>query len=200
MSSKLICQKTEMSPNLKCHKNWSFTKTELSPKLKCHQNWNVTKTEMLPYIIFVLKNKNKNSRDRHWIPWSCFQWIVSKLIYINRPSVSFHKDVWCERTTLYFREIEILFLFIYLFIFFNFVMQYFVGIFSEPPKKFFFTYKFRNGSTFDKTPQKIDLEYLFKKKINGFKGQLGRSSFMELMSFFSSDFVMFFFAFAGWFI
>ena len=39
----------------------------MSQKLKFHNNWNVSKTE----ISLKLENKNKNSRDRHWIPWSC---------------------------------------------------------------------------------------------------------------------------------
>ena len=44
--------KTEMSPILKCHKNWKVTNTEISPKLKkspklkIHQKFKVTKTEM----------------------------------------------------------------------------------------------------------------------------------------------------------
>ena len=28
-----------MSPKLKYHQIWNFTKTEVSPKLNCHQNW-----------------------------------------------------------------------------------------------------------------------------------------------------------------
>ena len=83
MSPKLIrhqtwnITKTEMSPKLKCHQIWNFTqtevhqnwiitKTEVSSKLKCYQNWNVSKHYN------VHKNKNKNSRDRHWISLSCW--------------------------------------------------------------------------------------------------------------------------------
>ena len=65
----------------------------------------------------------------------------------------------------------------------NFVTKYFVDIFSEPPKSLF-NNKFKNCSIFDKTSQKIiDLVYLFIKII-GNKGQLSRSSFLELVSFF----------------
>ena len=47
----------------------------------------------------------------------------------NKPSVSFYKDIWCEEKKLsriYLREMGIFFS--------DFVMQYFVNIFSEPPK------------------------------------------------------------------
>ena len=63
-----------MSTKLKCHQNWNIIKTkitsnlkcqktEMSPKLKCHPYWNVTNLSS--------KITNLNSRDRHWIPWSC---------------------------------------------------------------------------------------------------------------------------------
>ena len=75
--------KTEMSPKVISHQNWNVTKSEMSPKLKFHQNWVVTKTEVSSKLkryqnwnvtkhYNVLKNQSQNSRDRHWIPWSCF--------------------------------------------------------------------------------------------------------------------------------
>ena len=45
MSPKLIFNKTEMSPKLKCHQNW--------PQLKCHQTWNITKTEISPIFLSI---------------------------------------------------------------------------------------------------------------------------------------------------
>ena len=69
----------------------------------------------------------------------------------------------------YFREMGSYFL--------DFVTQYFVGTFSEPPKSVF-TNKFRNGSIFDKNP---------KNNRPSVKGQLGRSSFTVLVSFFPSQ-------------
>ena len=71
----------------------------------------------------------------------------------------------------YFREMGIFFL--------DFVMQYFVDIFSEPPKSLF-TNKFRTFLT--NCHKKIDIVYLFMN-INGIKGHLGRSSFKELVIF-----------------
>ena len=49
-----------------------------------------------------------------------------------------------------------------------------------------------NAQFLTKHHKKIDLVYLFISN-NGFKGQLGKSSFMELVSFFPWDFVPFFF-------
>ena len=77
------------------------------------------------------------------------------------------------------------------FFFLDFVTQYFLDIFSEPPKSLF-TNKFRICPIYDKTLQKKDLLYPFTK-INGFKGQLDRSSFMGSVNFFLLDFVTFFF-------
>ena len=71
MSPKLICHQnwnvteSEMSPKLKFHQRWIVTKTEVSSKLKYYQDWNVTKH------FNIFKNQNQNSRDLHWIPWSC---------------------------------------------------------------------------------------------------------------------------------
>ena len=82
MSPKLICHqnwnvsKSKMSPKLKFHQNWIVTKTKVSSKLKCYQNWNVSKHYN------VLKNFNQNSRDGHWIPWSC--WVNSVPQYLNK--------------------------------------------------------------------------------------------------------------------
>ena len=60
-----------------------------------------------------------------------------------------------KKSRTYFREIESIF-------FSDFVMPYFVDIFSEPPKSLF-TNKFRNCSIFDKTSQKvIDLKGVHK--------------------------------------
>ena len=78
------------------HQSWNIIKTKMSPKLSCHQklnchqNWNVTKTEILPYIIFVLKNKkHQNSRDWHWIPWSClFKFINHDELFISKAPVT----------------------------------------------------------------------------------------------------------------
>ena len=109
MSPNWYVTKTEMSANLKCHQNWSFNKTELSPKLKSHNNWNVTKTEMLPYIIFVLKNLNSNSRDRHWIPWSC--WIS---IFMVPLSILNKYHIWQRKTNLNF---DLCFLYVYVYVY-----------------------------------------------------------------------------------
>ena len=55
-------------------------------------------------------------------------------------------DVKGQLSKIYFKEMGIFFLL-------NFLMHYFVGIFSEPPKSLL-TNKLRNGSIFDKTSQK----------------------------------------------
>ena len=66
-----------MSPKLKYHQNWNFTTTEVLSKLNWYQNWNVTKHYN------DLQNQNRNSRDRHWTPWSCLgeYRILSKLTF-----------------------------------------------------------------------------------------------------------------------
>ena len=71
-----------------------------------------------------------------------------KVLRINRPSVSFYKDLWCEKKTLqdiFFRGMGFFFL--------DFITQYFVDIFSEPPKKIFAN-KFWKRLTFDNMSQK----------------------------------------------
>ena len=94
----------------------------------------------------------------------------------------------------YFGEMgSFLFFNFFFFLFFSsdFVTQYFEDIFSESPKSFFFTNKFRNCLIFNKMSQKIDLVYLFIK-INFIKGQLSGPSFMELGSFLSQILKVFF--------
>ena len=65
---------------------------------------------------------------------------------INRPSVSFYKDIWCERKTHILEKWGVFFSS-------DFVTLYFVDIFSESPKSFF-TNKFRNCSIFNEMSQK----------------------------------------------
>ena len=81
---------------------------------------------------------------------------------VNRPSVSFFKDVLCENWLWHIIEKWGFFLL-------DFVTKYLVDIFSEHPKSLF-TIKFRNCSICD-------------EQIYGIIGQLGRSSFMEMLSF-----------------
>ena len=72
---KLKCQRTEISPNFKCHPNWIVTKTEMPLNLKY-----ITKTELLPKIIchqFKMSPKLK-----------CHQHHVSKAKIATKTEVS----------------------------------------------------------------------------------------------------------------
>ena len=76
---------------------------------------------------------------------------------------------------------------VFLFLFSDYVTQYIVDVFSEPPTSLL-TNKFRNASIFHKKVSKLIDKMCLFIKLYGIKGLLFKSGFTELASFFSLGF------------